>query len=54
VSGQINAPADLPQRKNSGAHWIGSSAGPRVPLDLLKKRLISCPYRDSKPSPSSL
>jgi hypothetical protein len=35
----------------TGAHWIGDWVGPRVGLDLMEKKQISCPCRVSNPIP---
>ena len=40
-----------PPRKNPGTHSIRSWVGPRAGLDVLRKRKISCLYRDSKSGP---
>ena len=33
ISGHLQAPADLPLRKNLGTHWIGGWVGPRDGLN---------------------
>jgi hypothetical protein len=43
----------LPLGKNRGAHWMADWVGPRAGLDFSGKEKIFCPYRDSKPGPSS-
>jgi hypothetical protein len=53
VSGESHAPAVSPAGKNLGTHRIGW-VGPRVDLEVLKKRNASYPYPDAKPEPSSL
>jgi hypothetical protein len=47
VSGQLHAPAALPQGKE--AHWIGGCVGPRAVLDAVVKRKIPGPRRESNP-----
>jgi hypothetical protein len=46
---QFQAPVTLPIEKEPGTHWIGNWIGPISGLDVLKKRKISCPYRESNP-----
>jgi hypothetical protein len=53
VSGQIYAPTALTPGKDPGIYWIGDWVGSRTGLDVLEKRRISCPCRDSNPGPSS-
>jgi hypothetical protein len=43
MSGQLHAPAALPQGKGSGTHWIGGWVGPRADLDAVVKRKIPSP-----------
>jgi hypothetical protein len=40
VSGQLHAPAALPQGKEPGTHWIGGCVGPRASLDTVVKGKI--------------
>jgi hypothetical protein len=49
VSGQLHAPAALPQGKIHGTHWIRGWLGPRAVLDAVVKRKIPSPRRESKP-----
>jgi len=43
VSGQIRAPAALPQSMNSCTRRTGSLAGPRDERDVSEKKIISAP-----------
>jgi len=38
VSGEIHAPAPLPQGESPGTHWIGDWECPRTGLDAVAKR----------------
>jgi hypothetical protein len=49
VSGQLHAPAALPQGKSPGTHWIGGWVGSRAILDAVVKRKISSSRRESNP-----
>jgi len=54
VSDQVHAPAALPPSERAPATcWIGGWAGPRASLDLVVKRKIPSPCRDSNPQSSS-
>jgi len=45
VTGQPQAPAALPPRKESRYQLHGDWVGPRTGLYILEKRRISCPFR---------
>jgi hypothetical protein len=50
ASVQFHAPAALPPfpRKSApGTRWIGGWVGPRAGLDMMSKRKIPSPHRDS-------
>jgi hypothetical protein len=50
VSGQLHAPTALPPGKEpAGTHWIGGWVGPRAVLDVVVKRKIPSPHRESNP-----
>ena len=49
VSGQLHAPAGLPPGKNPGTDSVGSRVSRGTGVDILEKRKISCPHRDSNP-----
>jgi hypothetical protein len=50
VSGQLHAPAALPPRERApGTHWIGGWVGPRAVPDVVVKRKIPSPRRESNP-----
>ena len=53
VSGQLHAPAGLSPGKNPGTDSVGSGVRHRAGVDILEKRKISCPHRDSNPGSSS-
>jgi hypothetical protein len=42
-----------PGEETPGAHWIGGWVGPRVGLDTVEKRQISCPRRKMNPNSSA-
>jgi hypothetical protein len=51
--------ASYPRRFTAGwrapaDHWIGVWVVPRVDLDVVKNRKLSCPCRDSKPNSSAV
>jgi hypothetical protein len=50
VGGQLHSPAALPPGKEPMAHWIGGWVGPRAVLDMVVKRKIPSPRRESNPS----
>jgi hypothetical protein len=55
VSGQLNAPATLPPRKDPRYtldSWIGGWVGPRAGLDMVVKRKILSPCQESNPRTS--
>jgi len=53
VSGQLHAPAALSPREIApGTHWIGRWVGPRAGLDVVVKRKIPSPRRESNPRTS--
>jgi len=54
VSGQLQTPDDLPPRKNPGTTWAGGWVGSRASSNVLEKRKISNPCRDSNSVSSSL
>jgi len=43
----------LPLAKNPATHQKRGRVGPRADLDVLKRRKVCCPYRDSSPVSSS-
>lgn len=47
VSGQLYAPAALPQGKYPGTHWLECRVGPSAGVAVLEKRKLFYPYRDS-------
>jgi hypothetical protein len=48
VTGQLHASGSFtPEWEASGIHWLGGWVGPRIGLDAVEKRKISCPYRKS-------
>jgi hypothetical protein len=49
MSGQLHAPAALPQERTPGTNWIGGWVGPRAALDAVVKRKIPSPGRESNP-----
>jgi hypothetical protein len=50
VSGQLHAPAALlPRKEPPATHWIGGWVGPRAVLDVVVKRKIPSPHRESNP-----
>jgi hypothetical protein len=49
VSGQLHAPASLPQERAPGTHWIGGWVDPRAVLDAVVKSKIPSPHRESNP-----
>jgi hypothetical protein len=55
MSVQLHATAALlPREKALGAHWIGSWLDPRAGLDVVVKRKIPIPCRESNPRSSKL
>jgi hypothetical protein len=52
VSAQLHAPAALHPRKQPPVPTVGGWVGPRAGLDVMKKRIFSCPYRESNPDSS--
>jgi len=42
-----------PPLKNTGTQWIRGWVGSRAVLDVLEKREISCPLRDTNPEPTN-
>jgi hypothetical protein len=51
VSGQLHAPAALPPKeKDPGTQWMRGWMGPRVSLDAVRERRISCIYRNRTPA----
>jgi hypothetical protein len=53
VSCQLHAPVALPPGKNPDKYRIECWVETRAGLDVLEKKQISCPCRDSNPRPSS-
>ena len=53
VNGQPQALATLMLKEEPPAPTEYSWVGPRVGMDVLQKRKISCPYQDSNPRLSS-
>jgi hypothetical protein len=49
MNGQLHAPAALPTEKATGTHCIGSWVGPRPSLDIIERRKIFWPCRESNP-----
>jgi hypothetical protein len=49
VSGQLHAPAFLPQERAPGTHWIGGLVRPRVGVGVVQNIQISCPCQKSNP-----
>jgi hypothetical protein len=49
VSDQLHAPALYPQGSYPFTHWMGGWACPSAGLDVVSKRKIPSPRRDSKP-----
>jgi hypothetical protein len=50
VSGQRHAPAAFtPSERSPGTYWIGGWVGPRTILDVVVKRKIPSPRRESNP-----
>jgi hypothetical protein len=43
ASGQLHV-----KKQPAGSHWIGSWVSPRVYLDAVEKRKISCPFQKLK------
>jgi hypothetical protein len=37
------------EERITGSHWLGDWVGCRAVLDVLEKRIISCPYLESNP-----
>jgi len=54
VSGQLHTRDNLPPRKNSGTTWAGGWLGSGASSNVLEKRKISWPCRDSNFISSSL
>jgi len=44
----ISTPADLPRANSSGIQWLGDWVGTGGGLDVLNKRKVPCPCRESK------
>jgi hypothetical protein len=42
-------PTDFPQRKNAGTDGIGRWLGPIADVEVVEKKNLSCPYRNSNP-----
>jgi hypothetical protein len=50
---ELHDSADSPPGKNPGMHSLEGWVGPAAGLEVLEKREISYPYRDSSPGPPS-
>jgi len=46
MSGQLHAPAALPQGKAAGTHWVGCWVGPITSPDTVVKKKIPTLCRD--------
>jgi hypothetical protein len=53
MSGQIHTPVALyPREMTPDIHCVEGGVGPRAGLDVMEKRKISHPYRESNPDSS--
>lgn len=50
---ELHDSAGLPPGKNPGMHSLEGWVGPAAGLEVLEKREISCPYRNSSRGPPS-